>query len=95
MPSVFGATGLLYGIVAALLGARFLWYCVQLLRETGVTPTAMKMFHYSLLYLALLFVAMGVDRAIPLGHRRQQIPEVIILDRPDEALAPAATAAQP
>jgi len=95
MPSVFGATGLLYGIVAALLGARFLWYCLQLLRETGVTPTAMKMFHYSLLYLALLFVAMGVDRAIPLGHRRQQIPEVIILDRPDEALAPAATAAQP
>jgi len=95
MPSVFGATGLLYGVVAALLGARFLWYCIQLLRETGVTPTAMKMFHYSLLYLALLFVAMGVDRAVPLGQRRQQIPEIIILDRPDEALAPAAGATQP
>jgi len=86
MPSVFGATGLLYGIIAALLGARFLWYCIQLLRETGVTPTAMKMFHFSLLYLALLFVAMGVDRAIPLGRRGQQIPEIIILDHPDAAV---------
>jgi protoheme IX farnesyltransferase len=95
MPSVFGATGLLYGIVAALLGARFLWYCIQLLRETGVTPTAMKMFHFSLLYLALLFVAMGVDRAIPLGRHGQRIPEVIILDHPDEALAPVSAAAQP
>jgi protoheme IX farnesyltransferase len=95
MPSVFGATGLLYGIVAALLGARFLWYCVQLLRETGVTPTAMKMFHYSLLYLALLFVAMGVDRAIPLRGRRPAIPEIIILDRPDEAMGPASRTSQP
>jgi hypothetical protein len=26
------------------------------------------MYRYSLLYLALLFVAMGVDRALPFGH---------------------------
>jgi hypothetical protein len=29
---------------------------------------AWEMYRYSLLYLALLFVAMGVDRALPFGH---------------------------
>ena len=33
------------------------------------TPVAWEMYRYSLLYLALLFVAMGVDRALPFGHR--------------------------
>jgi protoheme IX farnesyltransferase len=88
MPSFFGATGWFYGVAAALLGARLLWYCIQLLREPEVTPTAMRMFHYSLLYLALLFVAMGVDRAVPVGHGRAR-PEVWILRHPDQARSPA------
>ena len=29
------------------------------------------MYRYSLLYLALLFVAMGIDRALPFGHRQR------------------------
>ena len=65
MPSFFGALGPFYLVAATLLGARLLWYCIKLLREEGVTPTAWKMYKYSLLYLALLFVAMGVDRALP------------------------------
>jgi protoheme IX farnesyltransferase len=94
MPSVFGATGWFYGIAAAILGARLLWYCIQLLRESGVTPTAMRMFHYSLLYLALLFVAMGIDRAVPFGHARQA-PEILLLQHPDEALRPAPVPGRP
>ena len=69
LPTLSGHQGLFYGVVALLLGGRLLWYCVQLLREQGVTPTAWRMYRYSLLYLALLFVAMGVDRALPFGHR--------------------------
>jgi hypothetical protein len=42
-----------------------LWYCIKLLREPGVTPTAWRLYKYSLLYLALLFVAMGLDRNVP------------------------------
>ena len=68
MPSFFGALGLIYLISATLLGLRLLWYCMQLLRETGVTPTAWRMYKYSLLYLFLLFLAMGVDRLIPIGR---------------------------
>jgi protoheme IX farnesyltransferase len=88
MPSIFGALGLFYAVAALALGGRLLWYSIRVLREAGVTPTAWKMYKYSLLYLALLFVAMGVDRAIPFGHGYERAP-LLILDRPsDEALAP-------
>jgi protoheme IX farnesyltransferase len=86
MPSFFGALGAFYGVAAAVLGARLLWYCIQLLRERSVTPVAWRMYRYSLLYLALLFVAMGIDRALPFGHRAPAEP-VIILDRPEQELA--------
>ncbi len=65
LPWLAGSMGTLYAIAATLLGARLLWYCIRLLRETTVTPTAWGMYKYSLLYLFLLFGAMGLDRAIP------------------------------
>jgi len=68
MPSVFGAMGLFYLVAALALGGRLLWYAIRVLRESGVTPTTWRMYKFSLLYLALLFVAMGVDRALPFGH---------------------------
>ena len=90
MPSFFGALGPFYLVAAVLLGARLLWYCIRLLRETGVTPTAWRMYKYSLLYLALLFLAMGIDRALPF-ERRPAPGELIILDTPDGGIAlPAA-----
>ena len=82
LPAFFGALGWFYLAAALILGARLLWYCIQLLRETGVTPTAWRMYRYSLLYLALLFVAMGVDRAIPY-ERGPRPGELIILNQPD------------
>jgi protoheme IX farnesyltransferase len=79
LPFFFGALGPFYGVAAALLGARLLWYCLRVRRESPVTPVAWGMYRYSLLYLALLFVAMGVDRALPFS--RTPIPQrVIILD---------------
>ena len=86
MPAFFGALGAFYGIAAALLGARLLWYCIRLLREQSITPLAWRMYRYSLLYLALLFVAMGIDRALPFGHREVPAP-VLILDQPEQDLA--------
>jgi heme o synthase len=86
LPTFFGALGLFYGVAAGILGARLLWYCLQLLRERGVTPVAWRMYRYSLIYLALLFVAMGVDRALPFGHGAVH-QRLYILDRPDQELA--------
>ena len=78
MPTLFGALGLFYGVAAVILGARLLWYCIRLLRERSVTPVAWQMYRYSLLYLALLFLAMGIDRALPFG-RPAPTPKLIIL----------------
>jgi heme o synthase len=64
LPWLAGSVGTLYAVVAFLLGGRLLWYCVRLLQETAATPTAWGMYKYSLVYLFLLFGAMGVDRVV-------------------------------
>jgi protoheme IX farnesyltransferase len=93
MPALFGALGLFYAVSAVLLGARLLWYCIRLLRERSVTPVAWQMYRYSLLYLALLFVAMGIDRSLP--SSRPPAEKVIILGGSGEAAAlPAAAHVQ-
>ncbi len=80
LPWLSGTQGLLYATAAVLLGARLLWYCVRILKEPPETPLAWRMYRYSLLYLALLFVAMGVDRALPFGHLRPPLELVLVRD---------------
>jgi protoheme IX farnesyltransferase len=62
-PVAFGVFGITYGIAAAVLGALFAWYALEL-RRTMQRTAAVRLFHYSLLYLALLFVAMAVDTLV-------------------------------
>ena len=52
--------GPVYTIVAALLGAYFLILALQLRRDTS-RRRAVVLFHYSLAYLAVLFLAAAVD----------------------------------
>jgi protoheme IX farnesyltransferase len=67
-PSAFGAFGALYAAAALVLGLRLVWYCVALLRAESLQPTAWRLYRFSLLYLALLFLAMALDRAVPIGR---------------------------
>jgi protoheme IX farnesyltransferase len=59
-PVALGTFGLVYGVAALVLGAVFTWYALEL-RRTLDRTSAVRLFHYSLLYLALLFVAMALD----------------------------------
>jgi protoheme IX farnesyltransferase len=60
VPFLWGTLGLVYLVTALALGCAFLWLALKLWRER--TPRrAAALFHYSLLYLALLFVAMALD----------------------------------
>jgi protoheme IX farnesyltransferase len=60
VPVAFGVFGLAYGAAALVLGVLFAWQAVSL-RRTLARAAAVRLFHYSLLYLALLFVAMALD----------------------------------
>ncbi len=72
LPSLLGFTGWLYAAAAVLLGVEFLRHAIAVYRdrqdETGRSLTedrpARKAFRYSLLYLALLFIALAVDKAV-------------------------------
>jgi protoheme IX farnesyltransferase len=63
VPVAFGIFGLLYLAAAIALGAVFAWLTWKLWREL-TRPRAVALFHYSLLYLALLFVAMAADAGV-------------------------------
>jgi protoheme IX farnesyltransferase len=63
VPVAFGLFGLVYGVAALVLGAIFAWMAWMLWREL-TKPRAAVLFHYSLLYLALLFVAMAADSVL-------------------------------
>ncbi|MSQ24644.1 MAG: protoheme IX farnesyltransferase [Chloroflexi bacterium] len=59
-----GSFGVLYALAAGALGASFLYRAARLLRS-GTRHDAGNLFHYSILYLALLFAAMVLDRQLP------------------------------
>jgi heme o synthase len=59
-PVAFGVFGIFYGASALVLGGVFAWLAFEL-RRTMERVAAARLFHYSLLYLALLFVAMALD----------------------------------
>jgi protoheme IX farnesyltransferase len=60
LPWALGSAGLLYLAAALALGAGFVWLAERLRRDT--TPRrALLLFHFSLLYLALLFAALALD----------------------------------
>ena len=63
LPWAWGTVGLLYLASALALGAVFVWLAERLRRDN--TPRrAMLLFHYSLLYLTLLFAAMALDLVV-------------------------------
>ena len=55
--------GPLYGVTAAALGGAFLWLAWRLRRDLSRRRAAL-LFHYSLLYLALLFAAAAIDPVV-------------------------------
>jgi len=66
MPFTFGAFGIIYLISAIVLGAILLIGIIRMRLATDWTARAWWVYKYSLLYLALLFVAMAADKKIPL-----------------------------
>ena len=64
LPVAFGALGMPYFVSAALLGAWLLVGVVRVMRAASFEKPAWSVYKFSLLYLALLFAAMVVDRVL-------------------------------
>ncbi len=64
LPTAFGALGIPYFVMAAALGAWLLVGVLRVMRATDFVKPAWALYKFSLLYLALLFAAMVVDRAL-------------------------------
>ena len=64
LPVAFGAFGWVYFVCALALGIALLVGVIRIRTATLWTKLAWKVYKFSLLYLALLFVAMVVDRRI-------------------------------
>ena len=64
LPFTFHAFGLIYLISATVLGLILLWGVLRMRAAKEWTAPAWWVYKYSLLYLALLFVAMAVDRKL-------------------------------
>jgi protoheme IX farnesyltransferase len=63
LPVAFGSAGLVYLASALALGAVFIWLAERLRRDLSRRRAA-ALFHYSLLYLALLFAALAIDAVL-------------------------------
>jgi heme o synthase len=61
-PTVLGTVGLLYGGIAAVLGAGFVFGAWRVWRDDS-DRRCKQLFGYSILYLFLLFLALIIDRA--------------------------------
>lgn len=66
LPYLLGMSGIIYLIVAIILGIRFIMYAVKFYKQMQASKTALSTFMYSINYLIILFIALIIDHYIPL-----------------------------
>ena len=63
IPFLLPQVGWIYAGTAIVLNVILLYHCAQLYRHTS-RPMASRLFHYSMVYLAILFLMFAIDRTI-------------------------------
>jgi hypothetical protein len=71
MPFLMPGVGVIYLVAAGLLNVLLVMKAIGLWKQID-RPHASSLFHYSMLYLALLFLALAIDRSVPASdiHRK-------------------------
>ena len=78
VPVFLGFFGPVYLVLSLILNGIFLWQAVAILRNPN-NANIWRLYKFSLLYLALLFIAMGIDR---LFYYAPHVPGDIIIRLP-------------
>lgn len=88
LPLVQGEAGTVYLWSAVVLNLLLLFRCYRLL-ENPERPRAVSLYKYSMVYLALLFLLLAVDRAgNPAGHRERALRDRAIVGYGQSSAAP-------
>lgn len=66
LPMLLPKVGWIYAGGATVLSAILLGMCVELYRDV-TRPKAVRLFHFSMIYLALLFLVLAIDRTVVMG----------------------------
>jgi protoheme IX farnesyltransferase len=66
LPYLTGMSGLIYAMVAVVLGTIFMRHAIALRRPDAPKHLPMQVFRYSINYLMLLFAALLVDHYVPI-----------------------------
>ena len=61
LPYLTGMSGLIYLLAAIVLGAMFMYYAIQMMRDTDNKALPMQTFKFSITYLGVLFAALLID----------------------------------
>ena len=61
LPYLTGMSGLIYLIAAVVLDAIFMYYAIQMMRDTDNKTLPMETFKFSITYLGVLFAALLID----------------------------------
>ena len=85
LPFCAGGFGVTYLVASLVLGALFIGGAVRLYRRPD-RRTALRLYLFSLSYLALLFCAMAVDGVFPVG-RMHGGRDLVMLRTPELAMA--------
>jgi heme O synthase-like polyprenyltransferase len=64
LPFLMPGVGIIYLVAAGLLNVLLVLKAIGLWKQID-RPHASSLFHYSMLYLALLFLALAIDRSVP------------------------------
>jgi heme o synthase len=84
-PVTLGELGYVYGACAVALGGWFLYGVIKVSRAKDFTAPAWALYRTSLLYLALLFVAVMIDGVVPSGRFGDSAETPLLLSNPDIA----------
>jgi protoheme IX farnesyltransferase len=64
VPLMFPQVGWIYGFTAVVLNIILVKAFIDLWKNVNERPKASYLFHYSMLYLAILFLMFAIDRVV-------------------------------
>jgi protoheme IX farnesyltransferase len=81
IPFLLPQVGYIYAVTAVVLNVILLYLCMKLYKQVD-RPRASSLFHYSMLYLAILFLMFAIDRTVVVNGRSANAADISVKSAP-------------